>query len=134
MARAIYDDVVEYEDGIKCKAILNFLFYDFFFDNFFLFCYLGTPASSSQIAKDVSTFLAWAASPEHDERKLVGAKAMIMTSVLTLLFYWVYRNSWAGVRTMQMVYKVPKNASPTLPLPKNFKSAADRGHSDDDGH
>lgn len=30
----------------------------------------GTPATASQMAKDVSTFLAWAAEPEHDDRKV----------------------------------------------------------------
>ena len=34
----------------------------------------GTPATESQMAKDVVTFLAWAAEPEHDDRKLMGAK------------------------------------------------------------
>ncbi|CAG8561131.1 2708_t:CDS:2, partial [Paraglomus brasilianum] len=43
MARVLYDGLVEYEDG--------------------------TPATTSQMAKDVVTFLNWAAEPEHDERK-----------------------------------------------------------------
>merc|ERR1712072_1289624 len=34
----------------------------------------GTSATESQMAKDVTTFLAWAAEPEHDERKLMGVK------------------------------------------------------------
>lgn len=34
----------------------------------------GTPATEAQMAKDVTTFLAWAAEPEHDARKLGGAK------------------------------------------------------------
>ena len=42
----------------------------------------GTPATESQMAKDVSTFLAWAAEPEHDERKLMGAKFMFVTSLV----------------------------------------------------
>jgi len=29
----------------------------------------GTPATASQLAKDVVTFLSWCAQPEHDERK-----------------------------------------------------------------
>ena len=36
--------------------------------------YTGTPASASQMAKDVSTFLRWCAEPEHDERKRMGLK------------------------------------------------------------
>merc|ERR1712216_961234 len=34
----------------------------------------GTEATASQMAKDVSVFLAWAAEPKHDERKLMGLK------------------------------------------------------------
>ncbi len=32
----------------------------------------GTPATTSQMAKDVTTFLSWAAEPEHDQRKKMG--------------------------------------------------------------
>jgi ubiquinol-cytochrome c reductase cytochrome c1 subunit len=45
MARVLYNDLVEYEDG--------------------------TPATTSQMAKDVVEFLNWAAEPEMDERKKV---------------------------------------------------------------
>lgn len=34
----------------------------------------GTPASMSQVAKDVCTFLRWASEPEHDHRKRMGLK------------------------------------------------------------
>lgn len=34
----------------------------------------GTPAYASQLAKDVSTFLKWAAEPEYDTRKLMLIK------------------------------------------------------------
>ncbi len=33
----------------------------------------GTEATVSQMAKDVAVFLAWAAEPEHDDRKKVSA-------------------------------------------------------------
>lgn len=34
----------------------------------------GTPATLSQMAKDVVTFLTWASEPEMDERKRMGMK------------------------------------------------------------
>ena len=34
----------------------------------------GTPATQSQLAKDVCTYLVWAASPEHDMRKKMSIK------------------------------------------------------------
>jgi cytochrome c1 len=46
MARVLFDGLVEYDDK--------------------------TPATTSQMAKDVVTFLAWAAEPEHDDRKKMG--------------------------------------------------------------
>ena len=44
----------------------------------------GTIATETQMAKDVTTFLAWAAEPEHDDRKLMGAKWMFAMALLTV--------------------------------------------------
>ncbi|KAJ3193792.1 cytochrome c1 [Entophlyctis luteolus] len=82
MARALYDEVVEYEDG--------------------------TPNNASQLAKDVTTFLSWASSPEHDERKKMGMRSIAISTLLLLLSVWYKRFKWAGIKTRQIVYKPPK--------------------------
>jgi len=52
----------------------------------------GTPASITQMAKDVSTFLAWASEPTQDERKRTGVKALFMIGLMALpTFYWKHR-------------------------------------------
>ena len=65
MARVLYDGLVEYEDG--------------------------TPATTSQMAKDVVEFLNWSAEPEMDNRKKMGWKVVIISSVLYAMSVWVKR-------------------------------------------
>jgi ubiquinol-cytochrome c reductase cytochrome c1 subunit len=65
MARVLYDGLVEYEDG--------------------------TPATTSQMAKDVTEFLSWAAEPESDRRKLMGWKLCSVSVILFGLSVWVKR-------------------------------------------
>lgn len=81
MARVLFDGLVEYEDG--------------------------TPATTSQMAKDVVTFLHWAAEPEHDERKKIGLKAVILFSALTAISLYVKRAKWAGIKTRKILYTPP---------------------------
>lgn len=50
----------------------------------------GTPATVTQMAKDVCTFLTWAAEPEADERKLMGFKHVTALTVL-FFFTWYYK-------------------------------------------
>lgn len=51
----------------------------------------GTPATVSQMSKDVSTFLAWASAPEHDERKLTGWKVLTGVTLFTAgMWYYKY--------------------------------------------
>lgn len=65
MARVLYDGLVEYEDG--------------------------TPATTSQMAKDVVEFLNFAAEPEMDQRKKMGIATVVITSALLALSIWVKR-------------------------------------------
>lgn len=81
MARVLYDGLVDYEDG--------------------------TPATTSQMAKDVVEFLNWAAEPEMDERKKFGMKVVAITTVLWGLSVWVKRYKWTTIKTRKLVYSPP---------------------------
>jgi len=83
MGRVLFDDLVEYEDG--------------------------TPATTSQMAKDVTTFLNWASEPEHDERKRLGLKAVIVLSALYLISVYVKKFKWAPIKTRKIRFTPPKN-------------------------
>lgn len=82
MGRVLFDDLVEYEDG--------------------------TRATTSQMAKDVTQFLNWCAEPEHDERKRLGLKTVIILSSLYLLSVWVKKFKWAGIKTRKFTFTPPK--------------------------
>ena len=57
----------------------------------------GTPATLDQEAQDVSTFLAWAAEPELEERHETGVKVILFLIVLTALVYAYKRRVWAKI-------------------------------------
>ncbi|KJE96542.1 cytochrome c-1 [Capsaspora owczarzaki ATCC 30864] len=78
MAQALYDEMIEYEDG--------------------------TPASQSQMAKDVATFLAWAAEPEMNERKRMGMKAITLLTLAAGATWYVKRQRWSVLKTRKHVY------------------------------
>ncbi|KAH9933306.1 cytochrome c1, component of the mitochondrial respiratory chain [Fomitopsis serialis] len=74
MARVLFDGLVEYDDG--------------------------TPATTSQMAKDVVTFLNWAAEPEHDERKKIGLKRL-----------YAKRFKWSVIKSRKIIYNPPADKS-----------------------
>jgi ubiquinol-cytochrome c reductase cytochrome c1 subunit len=57
----------------------------------------GTPATVSQMAKDVTTFLHWAADPKAQLRKEMGLAAIIFLTVLAVLLWFSYRRIWRNV-------------------------------------
>jgi len=81
MAQALYNEIIEYSDG--------------------------TPATLTQLAKDVSTFLNWASEPEHDQRKRMAVKAMMVFPVLMLGFYYVKRHKWSVIKSRKLA-QVPR--------------------------
>lgn len=81
MARVLYDGIVEYEDE--------------------------TPASTSQMAKDVVEFLNWAAEPEMDDRKRMGMKVLVISTGLWAVSVWVKRYKWAWLKSRKLAYDPP---------------------------
>jgi len=62
----------------------------------------GTPNTASQMTKDVCTFLAWAAEPEADERKLMGFKWLSALSIM-FFFTWYYKRvRWSPVKNRRL--------------------------------
>ncbi len=54
----------------------------------------GTPGSVPQMARDVVSFLSWAAEPEMEDRKAMGIKTILFLIVLSGLLYAVKRKVW----------------------------------------
>ncbi len=57
----------------------------------------GTSASVEQMARDVVTFLSWAANPETVERKQMGVRVILFLLLMTCVTYAVKRKIWADV-------------------------------------
>jgi len=83
MSPPIYNEIIEFEDG--------------------------TPATQSQIAKDVATFLVWGASPEHDMRKKMAIKMVAIFSILLASSYYMKRHKWSLIKSRKIVY-TPRSA------------------------
>ncbi|PRW39146.1 Cytochrome c1- heme mitochondrial [Chlorella sorokiniana] len=66
----------------------------------------GTPATEAQQAKDVVTFLSWAAEPEMDERKLMGTKWIAVLSLVFLTTVYYKRWKWAPLKSRRVIVDV----------------------------
>lgn len=62
----------------------------------------GTESSISQMAKDVTTFLAWASTPELDEKHLLGVKALGLFGFISVTTLYWKRFIWAPVKARQV--------------------------------
>lgn len=64
----------------------------------------GTPATVSQMAKDVAVFLEWTAEPSLDDRKKAGAKWILAISVAAVISGFYKRFRWAPLKTRKISY------------------------------
>ncbi|CAG9856975.1 unnamed protein product [Phyllotreta striolata] len=82
MAQALYNETIEYNDG--------------------------TPASASQLAKDVSTFLKWTAEPEHDDRKKMLIKVLGIFSFLLGITWYIKKVKFASLKSRKIEFRPKK--------------------------
>ena len=73
MPKQLYEDLVTYADG--------------------------TPATPEQMAKDVTTFMAWTAEPKLEERHKFGFRVIIYLVILTILVYFSMKKIWSRIET-----------------------------------
>ena len=60
-----------------------------------------TKATETQMAKDVTTFLAWAAEPHLEARHKTGVRVIIFLIVLTILVYLSMKRLWSRIDSEQ---------------------------------
>ena len=73
MAKPLSNDLIEYSDG--------------------------TVATEEQMAKDVTTFLMWAAEPHLEARHKMGFKAILYLIILTILVYFSMKKIWSRIES-----------------------------------
>lgn len=78
MGQVIFDEVLEFSDG--------------------------TPATASQVAKDITTFLMWTSNPEFDDRNRIVIKMIIVMTVLTGLTYYWKRHKWTTLKNTKILF------------------------------
>ena len=57
----------------------------------------GTKATVEQMAKDVTSFMSWAAEPHLETRHKTGVKVIIFLIVLTVLVYFSMKRLWSRI-------------------------------------
>ncbi|XP_043798772.1 cytochrome c1-2, heme protein, mitochondrial-like [Apis laboriosa] len=86
-----------------------------------------TPATASQMAKDVVEFLMWTASSEHDTRKIMTLKCLGIFLILTVSTFYIYRRTWSHLRSRRIAY-VPNSITREPHFPAPVSSATDRAN------
>jgi len=89
MAQQLFDDMLEYKDG--------------------------TPATQSQMAKDVATFLTWVAEPEQDTRKRMALKALVLLPIITVVLLYYKRYFWTTIKSERFIFRTIRGREPPKP-------------------
>lgn len=65
----------------------------------------GTPATASQLAKDVGTFLKWTAEPEFDERRKMFIRSVIIYSTLIGIAYYITKFKFSVLKSRKIEFR-----------------------------
>ena len=57
----------------------------------------GTQSTEAQMAKDVTTFLSWAAEPTLEQRHKMGVRVLIFLIIFTILIYLSMKKLWSRI-------------------------------------
>ncbi|XP_058798083.1 cytochrome c1, heme protein, mitochondrial-like [Phymastichus coffea] len=68
----------------------------------------GTPATKSQMAKDVVEFLMWTSNQEWEARKLLCFRAIILCTILGVTVYSLYRQRMSHIKNTKICF-IPKS-------------------------
>ncbi len=69
---------------------------------------IGTPATTSQMAKDVVHFLAWTSDPHHDRGQLMMMKVFAVCIPLIISTFYMKRHRWSYIKSKKVIYKPPQ--------------------------
>jgi ubiquinol-cytochrome c reductase cytochrome c1 subunit len=64
----------------------------------------GTEASISQQAKDVTSYLTWSSSMDHDERHLMGLKSMLLLAATAVPFFLWKKFRWSTIKKRKVAF------------------------------
>ena len=59
----------------------------------------GTSNSLSQISKDVTAFLTWAAEPHLEARKRIGFKTILYLLIFSILIFFSMKKIWSSIKS-----------------------------------
>lgn len=68
----------------------------------------GTPATKSQMSKDIVEFLVWTSSQEHDRRKLLTLRVIGISIILFTSVVYIKRRLWTTIMN-QRFFLVPRD-------------------------
>lgn len=72
----------------------------------------GTPATQSQQAKDVATFMHWCAEPFHDTRKKWALKIAALVPFVVAVLVYGKRHIWTFTKSQKFAWRTVKGREP----------------------